>query len=161
MSEWSLDDSIQRERDLVEAIKRGTRRHTRAILRALFLTLLFPYLAFMVAWLGGNYARAYVNDNFQSSFMSLSTSISSFVVLFAATYYVWRWSEKRFGGLALTRRLMGIAQHVLQVEKAIETVKRKPQTESADFVEIEELTQAAWQQYLQIMREAGFPVEGE
>ncbi len=161
MSEWSLDDSIQRERDLVAAIKQGTRRYTSAMLKALFLTLLFPYLAFMAAWIGGDYARGYVNANFDSSFTSLTTSLSSFIVLFAATYYTWRWSEKRFGGLALARRLLGISRGVLRVEQALDELKRKPQPESADYLHIEELTQSAWQVYLQSMREAGFPVESE
>lgn len=161
MAEWSLEDSIQRERELVEAIKQGTRRYTFAMLKALFLTFLFPYLGFMAAWVAGDYARNYVDVNFQNSILSLSTTISTLVVLFAVTYIAWRWSEKRFGGLALASRLMGIAQEVLKVEKAIDSARRKPQPDQADLAEIEHLTQAAWHNYLDTMREAGFPVEGE
>jgi len=160
-SQVSLDESIRLKNDLIEAIKQKSRQKTWPILRAILITIILPYANFLVLWAVTNYAREYVAITFQDSSLNLMSLISSLLLMVAGTYRVWRWVERRFRGIALVGRLMGVAQAVLAVERQIDTVKGQAQATEQDVKEIERLAYAAWNQFVQSMREAGIPVDDE
>ncbi len=146
------------DQQLIDAIRQHTRQHSGAIFRVLLFTFGIPWIVFIITWLIGDYARRYVGETFNDSFLNLTTAISTFLVVVAATYSTWRWAERRFGGGALVRRLLQTTRAVLEVEKAIEATRTQP-SETQDQ-ETERLARQAWETYTRGMRESGFPVQG-
>ncbi len=155
----SLEDSIRLEQELVDAIKQNTRQHSMTLLRKLALTFALPYLVFLGIWIVTNQLRANVALQYDDTSLNTTSMIASVLVLIAATLFTWRWAEKRFGGMALIGRLMGIAKAVLSVERQIDTAKQKPNPSEEDAVEIERLAYAAWEQYTQAMQDSGIPLK--
>ncbi len=155
----SLEDSIRLEQELVESIKQNTRQRSGTLLKKLVLTFAIPYLVFMGIWIVTNQLRANVAVEYDDASLNTTSMIASVLALIAATLFTWRWTEKRFGGLALVGRLVGVSKAVLNVERQIDTAKQKPAPSEADAVEIERLAYAAWEQYTQAMHDSGVPIK--
>jgi hypothetical protein len=155
----SLEDSIRLEQELVDAIKQNTRHHSGTLLKKLVLTFALPYLVFMAIWIVTNQLRANVALQYDDTSLNTTSMIASVLVLITATLFTWRWAEKRFGGLALVGRLVGVSKSVLNVERQIDTVKQKPTPSEADAIEIERLAYATWEQYTQAMQDSGVPIK--
>jgi hypothetical protein len=158
MTVHTLEDSIRLEKELVESIKRTTRQHSGTLLKKLILTFAIPYLVFMAIWIITNQLRANVALQYEDSSLNTTSMIASVLVLVTATLFTWRWTERRFGGLALVGRLVGVSGAVLNVERQIDTAKQKPAPSEEDAVEIERLAYAAWDQYTKAMQDSGVPV---
>ena len=159
MEMHSLEDSIRLEQDLVESIKQNTRQHSWVLLKKLALTFAIPYLVFLGIWIVTNQLRANVALQYDDSNLNTTSLLASVLVLIAATLFAWRWAEKRFGGMSLIGRLMGIAKAVLDVERQIDSAKQKPAPTEEDAIEIERLAYAAWEQYTQAMQDSGIPLK--
>ncbi|MBL8155826.1 MAG: hypothetical protein JNM70_16710 [Anaerolineae bacterium] len=155
----SIEDSLQTERELIEAIKRTSRRRSLPMLGRFALTLILPYLVFMGLWLLGDTVRAYVDVTFGQSFLNFTTALSTLLVLFMGTWVVWRWSEKRFGGLALVRRLLGISRSVLAVDEAIDALKAQADPAPEAIRQVQEMAYQVWDQYLKAMDDSGMPIQ--
>lgn len=155
----SLEDSIRLEQELVESIKQNTRQRSGTLLKKLVLTFAIPYLVFMGIWIVTNQLRANVAVEYDDTSLNTTSMIASVLALIAATLFTWRWTEKRFGGLALVGRLVGVSKAVLNVERQIDTAKQKPAPSEADAVEIERLAYAAWEQFTQAMHDSGVPIK--
>jgi hypothetical protein len=151
-----LNESIERERALIETIKEQSRQMSGRATWMIVRTFSAPLSTFVITAALGAYARDYVALTFQDSSLNLLTTISTWLATLVLTYQVWRWSERRFGGVAFIGRLFGISQAVLRVEEAI---KRAQESEQPDLAEIETLTQDAWATYVQAMRASGFTVD--
>ncbi len=158
MTVHTLEDSIRLEQELVEAIKRNTRQHSGTLLKKLVLTFAIPYLVFMGIWIITNQLRANVAMQYAESSLNTTSMIASVLVLITATLFTWRWTERRFGGLALVGRLVGVSGAVLAVESQIDTAKQKPTPSEEDAAEIERLAYAAWDQYTKAMQDSGIPI---
>lgn len=159
MERHSLEDSIRLEQELVDAIKQNTRQHSMTLLRKLALTFVLPYLMFLGIWIITNQIRANVAIQYDDTSLNTTSMIASVLVLIAATLFTWRWAEKRFGGVALVGRLLGVSRAVLNVERHIDTAKQKSTPSEEDAVEIERLAYAAWEQYSQAMQDSGIPIK--
>lgn len=159
MERHSLEDSIRLEQELVDAIKQNTRQHSMTLLRKLALTFVLPYLMFLGIWIITNQIRANVAIQYDDTSLNTTSMIASVLVLIAATLFTWRWAEKRFGGVALIGRLLGVSKAVLNVERYIDTAKQKSTPSEEDAVEIERLAYAAWEQYSQAMQDSGIPIK--
>ncbi len=159
MEMHSLEDSIRLEQELVDAIKQNTRQHSMTLLRKLALTFALPYLVFLGIWIVTNQLRANVALQYDDTSLNTTSMIASVLVLITATLFTWRWAEKRFGGVALIGRLLGVSKAVLNVERHIDTAKQKPTPTEEDAVEIERLAYAAWEQYTQAMQDSGIPLK--
>jgi hypothetical protein len=155
----SLEDSIRLEQELVEAIKANTRQHSMTILRKIVLSFAIPYVVFLAIWVITNQLRANVALQYGDSSLNTTSMIASVLLLIAATLFAWRRAEKRFGGVALVGRLVGVAKAVLNVERRIDSAKQKPAPSEADAVEIERLAYAAWEQYTQAMQNSGIQIK--
>ena len=157
MEMHSLEDSIRLEQELVNTIKQHTRQHSFTLIKKLALTFALPYLAFFGVWVVTNQLRTNVAIQYDDTSLNTTSMIASVLVLVTATLFTWRWAEKRFGGVALIGRLLGVSRAVLTVERQIDTAKQKPTPAEADAIEIERLTYAAWEQYTQAMHDSGIP----
>lgn len=157
----SIEDSLQTERELIEAIKRTSRRRSLPMLGRFALTLILPYLVFMGLWLLGDTVRAYVDVMFRQSFLNFTTALSTLLVLFMGTWAAWRWSEKRFGGLALLRRLLGVSRSVLAVDEAIAALKTQTDPAPEAIRHVQEMAYAVWDQYLKAMDDSGMPIQDD
>src|SRR5690242_20091535 len=105
----SLEDSIRLEQELVETIKANTRQHSMTILRKIVLSFAIPYLVFLAIWVITNQLRANVALQYDDTSLNTTSMIASVLLLMAATLFTWRWAEKRFGGVALIGRLVGVS----------------------------------------------------
>ncbi len=155
MSLNTLEDSIRLEKELVDSIKKSTRQHSFFILKKVALTFVTPYAAFMIVWLATNAARTYVATQYNDSSLNTTSLISSVFLMVMATFFAWRWAEKRFGGVALIGRLLGVSAAVLKVERQIDTAKQNNQLMPEDAAEIERLSYAAWDVYTKAMHDSG------
>ena len=106
-----------------------------------------------------NQLRANVALQYDETSLNTTSMIASVLVLIGATLFTWRWAKKPFGGLALVGRLVGVSKSVLNVERQIDTAKQKSTPSEAVAIEIERLTYAAWDQYIQAMQESGVPIK--
>ncbi len=154
----SLEDSIRLEQELVDAIKQNTRQHSGALLKKLVLTIAIPYLVFLGIWVVTNQLRANVAVQYDDTSLNTTSMIASVLVLITATLFTWRWAEKRFGGMALVGRLVGVSRAVLNVERQIDSARQKPTPSDEDAIEIERLAYAAWEQYTKAMHDSGVPL---
>ncbi len=155
----SLEDSIRLEHELVDAIKQNTRQHSMTLLKKLALTFVLPYLVFLGVWIISNQLRANVALQYDDTSLNTTSMIASVLLLIAATLFTWRQAEKRFGGVALIGRLLGVSKAVLNVERQIDTAKQKSTPTEEDAIEIERLAYAAWEQYTQAMQDSGIPLK--
>jgi hypothetical protein len=155
----SIDDGLQTERDLIDAIRRNSRRLTLPILLIILKTFAVPFGAFIVGWLASGYIRGWAAENFQSDALNSTTYLSTTLATFALTWIAWRWAERRFGGLRMIRGLGRVSRAVLRVETAIETARRKESPAPEDVSEIDRLAHAAWDTYTEAMRESGLQVD--
>lgn len=158
MSVNTLEESIRLEKELVDAIKQNTRQHSFVILKKLVLSFAIPYAVFMLLWLGTNAARAYLVTQFNDNSLNTTSFIASVLLVVTATIFAWRWAEKRFGGLALLGRLLGVSTAVLKVERQIDEAKRNNQTDAEAASEIERLAYSAWDVYTKAMQDSGVPL---
>ncbi|MCA0456618.1 MAG: hypothetical protein LCI00_21775 [Chloroflexi bacterium] len=159
MAVRTLQDSIQLEKELVEAIKQNTRKHGGTIFKKLLMSFAVPYVVFIVLWVITSEIRNMVAIQYDDTTLNTTSLISSILLVVMVTIVVWRWLEKRFHGVALIGQLVGISKAVLVVEKKIEETKQKTEAAPSDVAEIERLAYAAWDQYTQVMRDAGLPVD--
>jgi len=159
MEMHSLEDSIRLEHELVEAIKQNTRQHSFTLLKKLILTFALPYAVFLGIWVVTNQLRANVAIQYDDTSLNTTSMIASVLVLVTATLFTWRWAEKRFGGVALVGRLVGVSKAVLTVERQIDTAKQKPTPSEEDAIEIERLAYAAWEQYTKAMHDSGVSIK--
>jgi hypothetical protein len=155
----SLDESIQTERDLIDAIRQNSRRLTLPILIVMLKTFAIPVGVFVLAWIASGYIRGWVAENFQDGSLNSTTFLSTTLATFALTWIAWRWAEKRFGGLRLIRRLGSVSRAVLRVETAIETARRSESPAPQELTEIDRLAHEAWDTYVNAMHESGFQVD--
>lgn len=156
----SLDETIQIERNLIEAIRRSSRQLTGSIMLILLKTFAVPLIVFVVTWVIGGYLRSYVDANFRDASLTTLTTISTSLVSLGLTWAAWRWSEKRYSGLKLVRGLGRVSQSVLRVERAIEATRQTQIPAPEDLTEIDRLAHAAWDTYVQAMREVGLSAPG-
>jgi hypothetical protein len=156
----SLDETIQIERNLIEAIRRSSRRLTFPIMLILFKTFAVPLAVFVVVWIAGGSLRSYLDTAYNDPTLNTMTNLSTTILTLALTLLAWRWSEKRFGGLKLLRSLGRVSQSVLRVERAIEATRQTPIPAPEDLTEIDRLAHATWDTYVQAMRESGLPAPG-
>ena len=154
----SLEDSIRLEHELVEAIKQNTRQHSGTLLKKLVLTFALPYLVFLAVWVISNQLRANVALQYDDTSLNTTSMIASVLVLITATLFTWRWAEKRFGGVVLVGRLLGVTRAVFNVERQIDNAKQKPTPSEQDAIEIERLAYAAWEEYTKAMNDSGIPL---
>ncbi len=159
MAASSLDESIQLERELVDAIKKNTRQHTWRILRKIVFSIAIPYLVFLVTWVATNEARAFVAIQYDDNVLNTTSFIASILLVVTATIFTWRWAEKRFGGMALIGRLVSVSKAVLKVERQIDNAKQKAIPSPEDTADIERLAYAAWDEYMQAMHDSGIPIK--
>ena len=159
MAVTTLQESIQLEKELVEAIKENTRKHGGTILKKLLMSFAVPYLVFIVLWVITSEVRNAIAIQYDDTTLNTTSLISSILLLVLVTFIIWRWLEKRFHGVALVGQLVGISRAVLAVEKKIDEAKRKTEADQSDVAEIERLAYAAWDQYAQVMRNAGMPID--
>lgn len=159
MAVSTLQESIQLEKDLVDAIKQNTKKHSGTILKKLLMSFGLPYAVFVVLWVLTSEARNFVAAQYDDTTLNTTSLIASVLLVAVITVGVWRWVEKRYHGVALVGQLVGISKSVLLVEKQIDSAKQKSETSQHDIAEIERLTYAAWNQYTQVMRDAGIPVD--
>lgn len=159
MAVTTLQESIQLEKELVEAIKQNTRNYGGAIFKRVAMSFALPYLVLIVLWVLTSEARNYVAAQYDDTTLNTTSLIASLLLIAVVTLGVWRWLEKRYHGVALVSQLVGISKAVLLVEKQIDSAKQKPEASRHDIAEIERLTYAAWNQYTQVMRDAGLPVD--
>ncbi|MBL8162061.1 MAG: hypothetical protein JNJ61_08750 [Anaerolineae bacterium] len=152
----SLAESIALQQELIATIKEQSRQMSGRATWMIVRTFSAPLSTFVITAALGAYARDYVALTFQDGSLNLLTTISTWLATLVLTYQVWRWSERRFGGVAFIGRLFGVSQAVLRVEEAIQ---RAQQSEQPDVAEIETLAQNAWQTYVQAMRASGFAVD--
>jgi hypothetical protein len=155
----SIDDSLQTERDLIEAIRNSSKRLTLPILLIILKTLLVPVVVFIVAWIASGYIRGWAAEKFLNDSLNSTTYLSTTLATFALTWIAWRWAEARFGGLRLIRGLARVSRAVLRVETAIETARRKEAPAPEDLTEIDRLAHAAWDTYSGAMHESGLQVD--
>ena len=155
----SLEDSIRLEKELVETIKLNTRQHSGTMLKKIALTFVIPYLVFFAIWVVSNQLRTNIALQYDDASLNTTSMITTIIVLIVATSFTWRWAEKRFGGVALMGRLVGVSRVVLNVERHIDTAKQKPTPTEEDVIEIERLTYAAWEHYTQAMQDSGITIK--
>jgi len=158
MVQHSLEDSIRLEQELVDAIKQNTRQHSMTLLKKLALTFGLPYLVFLAIWVISNQLRANVAVQYDDTSLNATSMIASVLLLIVATLFTWRWAEKRFGGVALVGRLLGVSKSVLNIERQIDTAKQKPTPTEEDAIEIERLAYAVWEQFTKAMNDSGVPI---
>lgn len=154
----SLEEAIAIKSELMDAIRAQSRKLTVPIMLVMLKTFGIPVLVFLAAWIAGGYFRAFMNNQFQDASINSSAQVAASIAVVALTVVAWRWSEKRFGGIGLLRRLAGVSRAVLQVETAIETAKGKPAPSSDEIAEIDHLAHEAWNTYVKAMRAYGFQV---
>ena len=155
----SLEDSIRLEQELVETIKQTTRQHSAMMLKKIVLTFLIPYLAFLAVWVVTSQFRTSVALQYDDTSLNTTSIIASVFALVAITSFAWRWAEKRFGGVALIGRLVGVSRAVLNVERRIDAAKQNANPTEEDAIEVERLTYAAWENYTQAMQDSGIPIK--
>lgn len=156
----SLDETIQLERDLIEAIRRSSRQLTGSIMLILLKTFAIPLAVFIAVWIVSGTIRSYLDTTYQDASLNSITNLSTTVVTLALTLLAWRWSEKRYGGIKLIRGLGRVSQSVLRVERAIEATRQTQIPAPEDLTEIDRLAHAAWDTYVQAMREVGLSAPG-
>lgn len=153
----SLDTAIQDELRLIEAIKYNSRRLTVPVLVVLIKTFAPPLLLFVAFTLPGPVLVPSLS-RLSGDLIYPSTLYIAWVLLtIFLVWRVWRWSEARFGGVGLLRRLGRVTMAVLNVEKAIDVARANPA--QADVNHISTLTQQAWDMYSEAMRACGLKVE--
>lgn len=160
MDHLSLDMAAQDERDLIAAIKQTSNRLTLPVLAVLGNTFALPFLVFVVLGVAGEFARQYIRTNFGDTFLSFTTTLSSYIVLFGGVWFAWRWSERRFGGAALIRGLAGVLRQVAALETAIEQAKGGQDADPA-AERLSADAYAAWEHYTAVMRAAGFTIDDQ
>lgn len=156
----SLDETIQIERNLIEAIRRNSRRLTIPIMLILLKTFAVPLAIFIAVWIASGSLRSYLDAAYSDPTLNTMTNLSTTVVTLVLTLVAWRWSEKRYGGLKLIRGLGRVSQSVLRVERAIEATRQTQIPAPEDLTEIDRLAHNAWDTYVQAMREAGLSAPG-
>ncbi len=157
----SLDETMQIERNLIEAIRRSSRRLSLPIMWILLKTFAVPLAVFVVVWIVSGTLRSYLDAAYQDASLNTMTNLSTTLVTLALTWAAWRWSEKRFGGLKLIRGLVRVSQSVLRVERAIEATRQTQIPAPEDLTEIDRLAHAAWDTYVQAMDEVGLSAPGD
>jgi hypothetical protein len=155
----TLEQVIQTERELIDAIRSSSRRLTIPILLVLLKTFAIPLLAFVATWIIGGYFRAWMHNQFQDAGIDSSAQLAVAIATIAVTVVVGRWAEQRFGGFALIRRLMGISRAVLDVETALEAVRTKPAPTRDELAQIDTMAHDAWNTYAEAMKAYGFQVD--
>jgi hypothetical protein len=159
MNTHTLESVIQDELELVAAIRQTSNRLTLPVILALVKTLALPLLVFTLLGMGGVFVREYVETSFQDSFLNFTTTLSSYFVLLGATWYVFRWSDRRFGGVTLLRGLGSVLGQVARLETALERARASGSADPATTEELSRMAYAAWEQYTHVMQAAGFPVD--
>ncbi len=154
-----LDDTLQTERQLIEAIKRSSRRLTLPLLAVLVKTFALPVLALAALSALNIFLRQLIERLLPGSSFSGAVYVAGLLVAFWLTYQVWRRSENRFGGWALVRRLGQVTMAVLNVERAIDAARVKPNPTEDDLAAISALSETAWTIYVETMQAYGLQVE--
>lgn len=157
MQSDNLDTIIQDELRLIEAIKQNSRRLTAPLLALLVKTFVPPVLVFLAFVVFAPVLIPAVERLTSGLIFANTLYIAGLLITIFLVWRVWRWSEARFGGLALTRRLNQVTMAVFNVEKAIDAAKTRP--EQADAASITHLTRHAWDVFQETMRAYGFEVE--
>ncbi|MCB9450059.1 MAG: hypothetical protein H6672_01400 [Anaerolineaceae bacterium] len=161
MNPSTLESAIQDELELIAAIKQTSNRLSLPVIGVLVKTLALPFVVFTILGGLGVLARQYVDTTFQDNFLSLTTTISSYIVLLVGTWATWRWSDQRFGGATLFKGLFSVLQQVARIETAIEQAKTTGDADPATAEHISGMAYAAWEQYFHVMQDAGIPVNPE
>lgn len=152
----SLAASIAQQQELIATIRARSRQMSARATWMIVRTFSAPLSTFVLTAALGAAARDYVALTFQDASLDLLTTISTWLATLVLTYQIWRWSERRFGGVAFIGRLLSVSQRVLRVEEAI---RRAQQSAQPDLAEIEALTHDAWASYVQAMRASGFALD--
>jgi hypothetical protein len=158
-TQHSLEESIRTERELIAAIRASSRRLSIPILMVIVKTFAIPFLAFIALLIVGGYFRAFMNNQFQDAGVNSSAQFAAALATVAGTVITWRWAERRFGGLALVRRLATVSRAVLRVEQAIESARAQPSIAPDELARIDVLANEAWDTYQHAMRASGLPVD--
>lgn len=153
----NLDSAIQNELRLIEAIKQHSRRLTAPLLIVLVKTFVPPVLVFLAFVVFGPVLVPAIVQLTGGFIFPNTLYIAGMLVTIFLVWRVWQWSEARFGGLGLMRRLNQVTIAVFKVERAIDAARARP--EQADLAAISRLTQHAWGVYQETMRAYGFEVE--
>lgn len=154
-----LDEALQNERRLVEAIKRNSRRLTLPLLAVLVKTFALPVLALAVLSALNIFLRQLIERLLPGSPLSGTLYVVGLLVTFWLAYQVWRRSEKRFGGAALVRHLGQVTMAVMNVERAIDAARVKPAPTEDDLAAVAALSETAWTTYVEAMQAYGLQVE--
>ncbi|MBI5666968.1 MAG: hypothetical protein HZC41_03100 [Chloroflexi bacterium] len=152
-----LDFAIQEELRLVEAIKQNSRRLTAPLLVVLVKTFVPPALVFVAFAVFGPVVVPVIERLSGGVLFPSTLYIAGFLLTILLVWRVWRWSETRFGGVVLLRRLGQVTMAVLNVEKAIDAARANPS--QASVQQVRALTRRAWDLYAEAMRAYGLEVE--
>lgn len=151
-------ETILRERlQLVETIKVNTRRLSARLLGVLIKTFLPPALMFACCAALLTFVHALVLARWPDSFLATTLYIAGLLLTIFLMWRVWRWSEARFGGAGLVRRLGSVTLTVFAVEKAVDAAGQQPSPQDAD--RIIALAERAWDVYTEAMQTYGLQVE--
>lgn len=153
----SLDSAIQDELRLIEAIKQNSRRLTAPLLIVLVKTFIPPALVFVAFTLLGPVLVPVIERLTGGVLFPSTLYIAGLLLTIFLVWRVWRWSETRFGGVALLRRLGQVTMAVFKVEKAIDAARANPTP--AEVQQVRALTRRAWDVYAETMRAYGLKVE--
>lgn len=158
MDNHSLESVIQDELELVAAIKQTSNRMALPVVVVLVKTLALPLLVFLLLGMGGVFARQYVENAFQNTFLNFTTTLSSYIVLLGGTWYALRWSDRHFGGATLVKGLGSVLGQVARLETAIERMKAAGSRDPAAIEGLSTMAYAAWEHYTSVMEAAGFSI---
>ncbi len=112
-------NSIAYAQRVKDAISADTSRTTLPVLSALFKTLVLPLIVFVITMLISGYMRVYFDMQFQQSTLNTLTAISTSLLILVFTWFAFRWSQARFGGLSAFGEMIRVVGGVRALELAV------------------------------------------
>jgi hypothetical protein len=132
-------------RAVYDTIAADTRRTNGPMLRRIVLTIVPPFVVFVLAGAASTFLRTYFAAQFNDPGLNTLTFISTTLLTLALTWWTWKYCERRFGGLRVLRLMF----EVLRGMSALETgFKAAARGEALPLDEAADRTQAAWARLL-------------
>lgn len=135
-----------------EAISADTSRTTLPVLSALFKTLVLPLIVFVITMLVSGYMRVYFDMEFQDSTLNTLTAISTSLLILVFTWFAFRWSQARFGGLSAFSEMIRVVGSVRALELAVANAGDQ---DAESLTMLRQSADDAWQTYKDFVAHLG------
>lgn len=132
-------------RAVFDAVAADARRANGPLLQRMVLTMMPPFVVFVLAGTASNALRAYFAALFGDEGLNTLTFISTTLLTLALTWWAWQFCERRFGGLRALRLMFEVLRSMSALESGLQAAERGA-TPPLDRIAVS--TAAAWARLL-------------